>query len=416
MLPEEANRVSPRAHLLLAGIVAALLTAATVALLERQDGPASSLAVIALASSAGLAMVAALAYAAAHRSAAAQLAASRDELRGVLERLGATLRATADLGRMLSAVLEGAHTMLQARGGAVYWAEPDGGLVLAHAIGIDATPGARLRTGEGIAGRVALSGVPLLVPSRWVRPPLPAAFEPRATTAIAAPLAHGEETVGVLALYGRAAREPFSDRDLATLTSFGAQASVAIENVVLREEAGRLATTDPLTGAFNRRWLERVLVGEVERCARFGRIFSVLMIDLDHFKAVNDRYGHRQGDAVLVEVARRLATVCRANVDTLARVGGEEFVCVLPETPPAGAAAVAERIVGAMRAEPFLHHGRDDPLRVTVSVGAALYPQDGLTPESLLAAADRALYEAKQAGRDRFCGRAGTPAMRFEAS
>jgi diguanylate cyclase (GGDEF)-like protein len=124
------------------------------------------------------------------------------------------------------------------------------------------------------------------------------------------------------------------------------------------------------------------------------------MLDLDHFKAVNDTYGHPRGDTVLRELAHRVQEQIR-EVDTFARYGGEEFVVVLPETTVEGAAQLAERICVAVRREPFRYEN-EEPLNVTLSVGGAAFPDHGSSPATLMRAADKALYVAKAEGRDRW--------------
>jgi two-component system cell cycle response regulator len=223
--------------------------------------------------------------------------------------------------------------------------------------------------------------------------------EPQAPTAVAVPLVRGDRAIGVIALYGRTTPDPFDERDVETLTAFAGQASVAIENVLLHEETEQLSITDGLTGVWNRRYLELSLSKEIERASRFNRPLSVLMIDIDRFKDVNDRYGHQRGDGVLVEVSRRVMGTIRTQIDFVARYGGEEFVVVLPETPGEGAKVVAEKIRSAVREHPFV--GEGPHLGVTVSVGVAAFPLDGLTAEDLIRASDQAMYRAKRAGRDR---------------
>jgi diguanylate cyclase (GGDEF)-like protein len=139
---------------------------------------------------------------------------------------------------------------------------------------------------------------------------------------------------------------------------------------------------------------------EIERSARFGRPLALLMLDLDHFKNVNDTYGHQRGDAVLVELAARVRAQVR-DVDTVARYGGEEIVVILPETDESGAVQIAERICDAVRRRPFGDTGQvQDQIEVTVSIGAAVFPAHGATAGILLRQADKALYDAKHAGRD----------------
>lgn len=165
------------------------------------------------------------------------------------------------------------------------------------------------------------------------------------------------------------------------------------------------AHLDPLTGIANRRRLEDQGRLEVERANRFGRALSLMILDLDHFKGVNDRFGHPFGDRVL----RHLAGLGSENLrqtDLFARVGGEEFVVLLPETPANAAAALGERLRAALRDQP-LHQG-EMAVPVTISIGIAAYGPANPTLEQMLEAADRALYVAKAEGRDRVVI-AGTP-------
>jgi diguanylate cyclase (GGDEF)-like protein len=171
-----------------------------------------------------------------------------------------------------------------------------------------------------------------------------------------------------------------------------------------REELERLSITDALTGLFNRRHLIEVLAAEVRRVDRHDRNFAVLMIDIDHFKEYNDQLGHLAGDEALRKVAAVISEGIR-DVDAAARYGGEEFVVVLPETDADGAAEVAERIRARLGKEKF------DGGKITLSVGVAEFPTHGKTPDAMLAAADAALYEAKNAGRDRVV-RAGADTKR----
>ena len=159
-----------------------------------------------------------------------------------------------------------------------------------------------------------------------------------------------------------------------------------------------LAHTDPLTQVVNRRALFGRLGAELERARRYNSVMSVLMLDIDHFKDINDTHGHLIGDDVLREVAGLLQTTVR-SVDVVARYGGEEFVVVLPETPLAGAVTFAERIRVLIESHPFCP--AQGPLSITVSVGVAAFPAEGVeTIENLFARADDALYRAKAEGRN----------------
>jgi two-component system, cell cycle response regulator len=324
-----------------------------------------------------------------------ELRESRDEIRRGMERLGDTLSATHDLNGMLAVVLDTAAVTLDAEAGAVYLRSGQRREIRARVMHGFSASAIRLRFGDGLAGQVMDQERGLLAPADGVRPAPP---EPVRRTALAVPLSRGGAVIGVLALYGRTGAA-FNRDDLATLSSFAAQASVGIDNVYLHQEAERLSTTDSLTGAWNRRSLDATLAKELGRAERFDRPISVLMLDLDRFKDINDRLGHQAGDQVLAELVRRIQRSIRSQIDTLARFGGEEFTIVLPETGPAGALTVAEKVRRVIRDEPF---GKGEGLQdVTVSVGVATYPEDGRTAAELMRAADRALYRAKRGGRDR---------------
>ena len=163
----------------------------------------------------------------------------------------------------------------------------------------------------------------------------------------------------------------------------------------------QLAQTDPLTQLLNRRALTERITAEMERALRYDSTMALLMIDLDHFKRVNDTYGHLVGDDVLRDVGQLLGDTIRTS-DIVARYGGEEFLVLLPETDDAGAESFAERIREAIDRHPFASESVPEPLRLTASVGVAVYPAARIeSVEDLFARADAALYRAKADGRNR---------------
>ncbi|MDT7538829.1 MAG: hypothetical protein QOI82_2414 [Actinomycetota bacterium] len=331
------------------------------------------------------------------------LEASRDELQSGLSRLGDTLSSTHDLARILTVVLETAMASTRAQAGMVLMLGPARDeLVLEVARGVTdrgVPADLHLAVGEGVTGRVAQTGDVVMGCLGDGPGDLRAgAGEPTSGSVIAVPLKSSGTVIGVLDLFDRLDAELFDERDLATIRTFASQATVAIDNVLLHDEAQRLSITDGLTGLWNYRYFTMTIGKEIERSARFGRPLALLMLDIDLFKAVNDTYGHQRGDAVLVELAGRIRAQVR-DVDTVARYGGEEVVVILPETDEAGAAQAAERICDAVRRRPFGEPGQDE-VDVTVSVGAAVFPAHGGSSTTLLRRADEALYEAKDAGRD----------------
>ena len=177
------------------------------------------------------------------------------------------------------------------------------------------------------------------------------------------------------------------------------QLSMALSNLSLRERLRLQSIRDPLTGLFNRRYLEESGARELARCERRGLPLSLMMLDIDHFKAFNDVHGHAGGDALLARFGTLLAEHSRGE-DIACRYGGEEFTLILPEAPAEAALQRAEAIRAAVEAMRVEHMGRELP-QVTVSIGVATFPADGQDPESLLQAADQALYRAKREGRNR---------------
>lgn len=167
------------------------------------------------------------------------------------------------------------------------------------------------------------------------------------------------------------------------------------------EELARLAERDVLTGLYNRRRLDSVLQTEIGRSRRYGKSFSVIVSDVDHFKRFNDVYGHQAGDAVLRELARVIQAEVR-TADVVCRFGGEEFVIVMPETGPDEAVVFADRLRGLLEGLSIRHQDLVLPA-TTMSFGVAGFPCNGRTPDELISAADAALYDAKRQGRNRVC-------------
>jgi diguanylate cyclase (GGDEF)-like protein len=190
---------------------------------------------------------------------------------------------------------------------------------------------------------------------------------------------------------------PPADPGLITLArTMAHEAAMALENARLYETARNLADRDPLTGFHNHRYLHERLTEEVVRATRTRQPLSVVMLDLDDFKLVNDSFGHLYGDRMLVHVADLIRSALRAS-DVPARYGGDEFAVILPGTPRDSAVGVAARLLEAFRGSPFSADGRQS-LPVGASLGIATYPDDGRTATDLIMVADRGLYDAKNAG------------------
>ena len=191
--------------------------------------------------------------------------------------------------------------------------------------------------------------------------------------------------------------------------SVGDAISLSLANLRLRERLHSLSLHDPLTGLYNRRFMEEQIAREISRMGRLGKQLAVAMMDLDHFKDYNDNYGHDAGDAVLKQLAR-LAGGFRLGSDVVCRFGGEEFVIVLPEVTTENALRRLDKFRESMGRLTLHHHGDVLP-PITVSIGVAMFPDHGASGEALLKQADKALYRAKKAGRNRveMAEEAGTP-------
>lgn len=255
---------------------------------------------------------------------------------------------------------------------------------------------AQTRLGEGIIGRVVQSAQPLIVPDlasqTWSEAYRGTAYH----SMLSLPLVIQGGAIGVLNLFKKEVNA-FTQDDLRVLFIVANQCAFAVQNGKLYEEMARLAITDGLTGLYNHRYFCSCIEEAVERATRTNRPASMIMVDADQFKAVNDKYGHQRGDVVLQQMAR-LITLSVRDSDLVARYGGEEFAVVLPDTGPREALAVARRIHQAVGGHDF------DGLHLTVSVGVATYPSAQITnKDELISTADEFAYQAKEAGRNRIC-------------
>lgn len=250
---------------------------------------------------------------------------------------------------------------------------------------------------QGVTSYVAATGKPYYAPDvRKV--PFYVLGKRTIRSEAAVPMILRNEVIGVLDIESEKLNA-FSERDLRMFTVFASQAAIAIENARLYNETKALSLTDSLTNIANRRHFDLILENELKRGRGYSRAVSLAMIDLDHFKQFNDKYGHPAGDKLLIAVAERIKRTVR-DTDLVARYGGEEFVIIFPETPGGSAYKVCERVRTAI--ENFqINLDKYGKVGTTISIGVATYPQSAQSAQELIQKADLALYRAKKLGRNR---------------
>lgn len=253
----------------------------------------------------------------------------------------------------------------------------------------------RFSLGEGIAGWVAKHKKPVLIADVRKDPRFKVVEDQKRTmvSMISAPLMVKRRVIGVVSLTTRDEAHAFSHSELEMVVLLSAHISMALENNRLYE----ISVMDGLTNVYNRRYLEQRLSEEVAYSRRYGKPLTVGLLDIDFFKRLNDTYGHQAGDHVLKKVSGLLSQALR-EYDVVARYGGEEFAVILPTTPKGKGASIAERLRSNVEETEFNFKERE--IRTTISCGVSCFPEDGDTADALIASADKALYAAKERGRN----------------
>ena len=262
--------------------------------------------------------------------------------------------------------------------------------------------GVRLQRGEGIAGWVALNGEPLLIPDVQQDERFNAVtghsahFSTRSVACV--PIKSRCRLLGVIQIVNSLDQGFFTEGDLRILATIADYAAIAIENSRMFAQIRELVITDELTGLYNSRHFHEIVEYEIERARRYATELSLVFIDLDYFKKVNDSYGHLVGSRLLTEFGSLVAEHIR-KVDMAARYGGDEFVIILPNTPKQGAYAMVSHLRRRLNDHRFL---TDSGLHIaiTASFGIATFPVDAQTKLDLIRVADKAMYEVKQSTRD----------------
>ncbi|MCM2264184.1 MAG: sensor domain-containing diguanylate cyclase [Desulfuromonadales bacterium] len=323
----------------------------------------------------------------------------------VLIEIGKALTSTLDLEGVLKLIMDQLSRLLKAQAWSLLLRDNESG-ELAFEIAVspaaDRLKGLRLTRGQGIAGWVAENGKPLLIPDVRIdarfsdKIDRASAFVTRSVVCV--PIKSRDCVLGVIELVNGPGEGIFTHADLQILSTIADYAAIAIENARNFKRISELVITDDLTGLYNGRHLHALIEEEIERVHRFGGKLSLIFIDLDFFKKINDSRGHLVGSRTLAEIGQmirgNIRKICKA-----ARYGGDEFVIVLPNTGKSGAMTLATKLRELFREHEF----RDEdgsPFNLTASFGLATYPDDAHSKDDLIRLADQAMYRVKETTRD----------------
>lgn len=276
-------------------------------------------------------------------------------------------------------------------------------LYFAIAVGdaADTLKNVRLKIGEGIAGWVAKHGEPLIVPDVYTDPRFAKRIDEmtkwKTHSIMCIPLSSKHRVLGVMQLIN-VEMKGFGETEMVLLQALADYAAIAIDNARAVEKIQELTITDDCTGLYNARHLYKTLEAEVYRSARFAYEFSILFLDLDHFKRVNDTHGHLVGSKLLAEIGYSIKSNLRL-IDYAFRYGGDEFVVLLPQTSKEQSLVVARRLRDVFRTSQFL---KDEGLNLNVraSMGVATYPEDAKSAHEIIRQADEMMYAVKNSTRD----------------
>jgi len=339
-----------------------------------------------------------------NRGMLAALRRRNDELETMVE-LGKALTATLDLTEVLNAVMTSVCQTIKASTWSLLLADEKSNELIFEVVvspAAERLKGKRLPVGQGVVGWVATHGQALLLPDVQQDCRFSGDYDREGvfvTRSIACvPLKSADCVLGVIELINPF-DEGFVDEDLQLLSIIADFAAIAIENARNYQRIQQLVITDDLTGLFNSRHMGKLIELEVERADRYNNELSLVFIDLDFFKKVNDSRGHLCGSLLLKEFGDFLQQQIR-KIDFAARYGGDEFVLVLPETSKAGALILCNHLLEDLRAHLFLTGRGLPPVQLTASLGISTFPEDATNKDDLVAKADQAMYYVKEHSRN----------------
>jgi diguanylate cyclase (GGDEF)-like protein len=333
------------------------------------------------------------------------------ELKRQIERLslfheiGKALASTLDLQKILQTVMEKISDLLQPDTWSLLMldeAAQELHFEIAIGAGADKLKDVKLKVGEGMAGWVAQTGEPVLVEDVKRDPRFTSRVDEVTQTdtrsVVCVPIKGKEKVLGVIELVNCLGRESFRAEDIPILKSLADYAAIALENARYIQRIHELTITDDCTALYNARHLNFVLDAEIYRSTRYGYEFSVIFLDLDHFKQVNDTHGHLVGSKLLWMIGDLIKGHLRL-IDYAFRYGGDEFVVLLPQTTKQNSLMVVRRLKDLLNSKVFFSD-EELNIKVTASFGVASFPADGRTRRELLRMADEAMYLVKNTTRN----------------
>ncbi len=324
-----------------------------------------------------------------------------------IDSVNKTMTSSLDLDDMISGIMKKTRQLLKADSWSIFLVDETTGDLLLEKTSLKKEKRGkkerlRLKKGEGIAGWVAQEGIPIILPDvsrdKRFNSGSGRSGHLEAKSLMCVPIRSRGNIVGVFEIISKTTKEPFTKDHLALFQRLVDHASLAIEMTSIYQKMTELSITDDLTKLFNTRYLNRTLETELTRSIRHKTSLSLIFMDIDHFKAINDNYGHLVGSKLLVEIGQLLIK-CLRTIDIVARYGGDEFVIVLPQTSAGSALNIAERIRRSVEQNVFLKK-EGYSLRMTASFGVASYPESAKTKEDLLRLADEAMYRVKNQTRN----------------